>query len=254
MRETAIGILLAFGGPVAMLVLGRAMNRVSQRVWRVAAWSCVVVGLAIALLSDPIYSRLISHALNSPFTVVTISLSVAILVTASIAMLIYGWPFPKDFEVDLTEVALGAGEITTPLGQTSKGSFCILLATVRNRGEPRAVEGFRLKVTFSDGTTMFGEGQHIPDELTMPLLSGVSQTVYGQDHLGEKTRDLIPTGGFVRGRMIYFLRDVDINNLAASNTVIQFEMKDTFGRIHSAERTIKAVAIAGPFLKYPGLK
>jgi hypothetical protein len=44
------------------------------------------------------------------------------------------------------------------------------------------------------------------------------------------------------------------NKLATTNTKIRLDMEDTFGRQHGAEKIIKTVAIAGPFLKYPGVK
>lgn len=163
-------------------------------------------------------------------------------------------PHLSGLTAELSEIAIGAGQITTPLGKTTKGAFCLLTVTIQNSGEPCAVDQFRLKVVLSSGAIVFGESQGIPEQLTLGTASGISQTFYGEDQLSYKTKEPITKGGFVRGRMIYFFPHLHANHLAGAGTVIQFEMKDAFGRMCSAEKTIKAVQPAAAFLHFPGLR
>jgi hypothetical protein len=161
---------------------------------------------------------------------------------------------PESLAVELTERKFGLGKAITPLGQEIEGAFCILLVTVRNTGAPTAVDAFRLSVTFPNGEKIFGESQDIGESLTVEVASGVKEIYYGCDALGEKTREPIPTGGYVRGRMLYLFPGLKPERLATPGTVLKFELRDTYGRSYAAEKKVIRVQLAGPSSNYPGLK
>lgn len=55
MRQAIIGVLLAIFGPLAAIWLERAMATAPEWLWGLLKFGCIVAGLAIVGLSDPVY-------------------------------------------------------------------------------------------------------------------------------------------------------------------------------------------------------
>jgi predicted PurR-regulated permease PerM len=79
MRLIIIALLVGIFGPIATLILERHMTNAPEWVWRIAYISCIFAGVSIAILSEPIYSRLKSPQASPVFTTIIVSILAAII-------------------------------------------------------------------------------------------------------------------------------------------------------------------------------
>lgn len=79
MRLIIIAVLVGIFGPIATLILERHLTSAPEWIWRVAYVSCIFAGVSIAILSEPIYSRLKNPQTSPVFTTVIVSILAAII-------------------------------------------------------------------------------------------------------------------------------------------------------------------------------
>jgi hypothetical protein len=93
MRLLIIGILLAVFGPLAVKMREDVMSHAPPWVWRLIRWGCVLAGMTIFILSDPIYPHVTRHLGLTSILILGVALLTFIL------LVVANWPF-KHFGVD----------------------------------------------------------------------------------------------------------------------------------------------------------
>ncbi len=82
MRQIIIAILIAIFGPIATLILERHMTSAPEWIWRLLSAACIIAGIIIAILSNPIYSKLKTSQNYPIFSTIIVSVSAAVIIGA----------------------------------------------------------------------------------------------------------------------------------------------------------------------------
>lgn len=127
------------------------------------------------------------------------------------------------------------------------------IVSIKNNGTPTISEYYSLKVTFTDGSVRNGFAIYVPDRLEVIRPNGVREAVHHKDALDEKTLQPIPTGGLVRGRIVFAMPDVQAETLQSPGTRYELGLRDAWGRRYSIESTV-TVSTGSPLPEYPGIE
>lgn len=119
-----------------------------------------------------------------------------------------------------------------PAITTEKPIVVKLVASVINRGKPKSLSDWNLKIITADGRTVFDDGAtstNRPAYIT-EREGGTAQLESYDEQLFVKAANLIPEGASVTGYLYFRLpRTVDIQDLRLAGTSYDLTCKDSYG-------------------------
>ena len=98
MRQLVGAVLVVVLGVLVPLVSQRIMNGAPEWLWRWVSLACVVVGVAIAVFSDPLWSRLRGAQQTPIGSTIIVAIASSVLCAATWWFLIAARPIPRETE------------------------------------------------------------------------------------------------------------------------------------------------------------
>jgi hypothetical protein len=195
MRQAIAGVLLAVFGLLLPVVLDRIMSAAPEWAWRVASFLCVLVGVLVVLVSDPIFTRVRSPRLNPVSSTLIVALTAAFVVGAAWRIFVARPVFPLSVIATASDADYPVGSIVAGLPWSTK--FSQLTIRIGNESRDRDYEhldilirpnepiaGIAQKtsvpgVSFADGAGLSLEAVHLVGSDTVTDPTSLLATSYG---------------------------------------------------------------------------
>lgn len=149
------------------------------------------------------------------------------------------------------------GEIDSLMSGTSaerpNSTAILLVVNISNLGMPTTVGRWSLSVFLGEEESRPARIIFVPENITLSRTPGETWVWSGSDALYNKTAESpIPTGGTVRGILMFDLPKVRHENFMRAGNVVILSYFDVQGKQYSISRRLSATE--GEMMYYPGLK
>ena len=143
--------------------------------------------------------------------------------------------------------------ITGTNPEVPNATAILLVVSIRNLGIPTTVEKWSLSVALGGGETRKANIIFVPENITLEKGPGEVWVWSGKDALYNKTvQEPIPTGGMVRGLLLFSLPNVRQENLMRPGNQLTLTYSDVQGKSYTVSHGISG--IEGGMMYYPGLQ
>ncbi len=127
----------------------------------------------------------------------------------------------------------------------------LIIANIKNLGDPTGIEGWRLDIKFPDGKQITANNFRIfLTNISMELPTGVIK-LDKKDALYNKAINPINKGAIVRGFMVFIMPDFKRESIKLTGTQIKLSFEDIVHQIHSATVTVSPQTFEPSY--FPGL-
>lgn len=146
---------------------------------------------------------------------------------------------------------IDTGSMRPPLVGMNPGTVLSVIASIRNAGVPSIAERYQLTVSLGSDKQRRPTLPLVVPDLNFQYPNGVVEHVYAKDSLPDKTSKAIASGDMVRGRLFFFLPDVDFKAIKDVSFFLDFS--DVLG-VHYNCSTTSDNSGPNTNLEFPGIE